>query len=475
MDLEDIVYLVLLFASIVFGLVYREIEDQRTKKLVGTVVGLFVTFMVSGFHIVHSFITVFINSLIILHLDKRKCHLISFAFSFLYLLFFRTTEYFGIPYPPDHTNLIQMMLTLKMVGLALELNNGEDDIKEDTLTIEEIFHYSFNYIGVLTGPYIRYKTFRDYFEKSSFAKLADWKQITLQKIKFIPLYAILFLAASSTWPLSYAKTDEFYEERSLLYRFWYIWPNFFTFRMRLYIGLVLSECVCTVAGFGAYPEFAEPKPAHGPSKELKRLDEMTEKEQKEIGYSFETIHNVNPYGAEFCPTFRESMKHWNMCIQYWLAVNVYKRFPSKRYRTFVTMFVSAVWHGVYTGYYVCLCGAPFVLPIEDVYVKLVLKGRTGKTLYWCEWFMVVFKMFFFSYLSIAFHLLSLDWVMHYYNSIYHIGLIISVLLYVAGIALLKLRKRRTTSPTAAVRSPNKDADDNERKTTTMTDNGIKTD
>jgi len=29
-------------------------------------------------------------------------------------MFFRLTTYFGIPYPPAHTNLIQMMLTLKV-------------------------------------------------------------------------------------------------------------------------------------------------------------------------------------------------------------------------------------------------------------------------------------------------------------------------------------------------------------------------
>lgn len=72
------------------------------------------------------------------------------------------------------------------------------------------------------------------------------------------------------------------------------------------------------------------------------------------------------------------MKHWNICIQYWLAVNVYKRFPNKQFRTAVTMFVSAFWHGVSTGHYICLVGAPFYLAVEDVYVKLVLKDNKGK-------------------------------------------------------------------------------------------------
>jgi D-alanyl-lipoteichoic acid acyltransferase DltB (MBOAT superfamily) len=74
------------------------------------------------------------------------------------------------------------------------------------------------------------------------------------------------------------------------------------------------------------------------------------------------------------------MKHWNICIQYWLAVNVYKRFPSKKYRTAVTMLISSFWHGVYMGYYVCIGTAPLALVVEDVYYKLYLKDGKGKVI-----------------------------------------------------------------------------------------------
>lgn len=33
---------------------------------------------------------------------------------FAYLFFFRTTNHFGIPLPSGHTNMIQMILTLKV-------------------------------------------------------------------------------------------------------------------------------------------------------------------------------------------------------------------------------------------------------------------------------------------------------------------------------------------------------------------------
>jgi lysophospholipid acyltransferase 7 len=136
------------------------------------------------------------------------------------------------------------------------------------------------------------------------------------------------------------------------------------------------------------------------------------------------------------------MKHWNICIQYWLAVNVYKRFPSKKYRTAVTMLISSFWHGVYMGYYVCIGTAPLALVVEDVYYKLYLKdgkGKYFKVLEWIHWF---FRMHFLSYQAIAFLLLEVNLILHYYNSVYHAGLILGIILYIAGLQLLKIKRSK---------------------------------
>jgi len=45
-------------------------------------------------------------------------------------------------------------------------------------------------------------------------------------------------------------------------------------------------------------------------------------------------------------------------------------------RALITMTVSAIWHGVYVGYYLCLMSAPLYMPVEDVYVK-ISKDTTG--------------------------------------------------------------------------------------------------
>lgn len=49
-------------------------------------------------------------------------------------------------------------------------------------------------------------------------------------------------------------------------------------------------------------------------------------------YNFNAIRNIDAWNSDFKPTIRSSMKYWNMTVQHWLAVNVYKRFPIKSYR-----------------------------------------------------------------------------------------------------------------------------------------------
>ncbi|XP_069695683.1 lysophospholipid acyltransferase 7 [Periplaneta americana] len=458
MEWDDIVYVLLLFFSIGIGYVFREIHDKESRKWLSSGLGFLLVFIVSGKHILHPIFCTVINAFIILSTDKRKCHILSFFFTFSYLFFFRTTEYFGIPYPPAHTNLIQMMMTLKLVGLAFEVHNtatasrkngqGDSSIVAEFEATEvhpsflDIFNYTFCYIGIMTGPYYTYRTYHDWLTYP-FLSSAPCKDATIQKIKYVPMFAVLFLIASTVFPLKYAESDEFYNERSLLYRIWYINPTFFIFRMRLYIGMVLSECVCTMAGLGAYPEFTEPSSGHGPTKEFVRLRETTSNSllAKKVTYNFETIHNIDPYGSDFVPTFRGGMKCWNMCIQYWLAVNIYKRLPRNQFRALITMTISAVWHGVYVGYYLCLMSAPMYLPVEDVYIK-IRKDTTGLEEKFWDFFLWFFKMQAFSYMAIVFLLLRVDLTFKFWGSIYFAGHIAAVVLFVVGKLILKARRKK---------------------------------
>ncbi|CAH1986299.1 unnamed protein product [Acanthoscelides obtectus] len=458
MNRDDVIYLALLAFSMCFGLYYRRINDHIKKKYIGASLGFLIVLIVSRVHIIHVLITTIVNGLLILYTDRRKCQVYVFSFSFLYLFFFRTTAYFGIPYPPSHTNLVQMMLILKIIGLAFEVNssyqlslnkgdaqNNTDDerLENETFQIKDIGFldiccYLFCYCGVLTGPYFTYRTYVDHLHKP-YHKYDDMKGALLEKLTWLPLLITLHLVTNHYWPLYYVETEEFLN-RSFFYRYWYIWPSFLIFRSRIYIGLILTEIVCIFAGFGVYPTFTEPKAGHGPTKNFRKLKEMTPEDLKSIAYDYETIHCVDVYKADCVPTMREAMKYWNITIQYWLAAYVYKKFPYKKYRTMVTMLVSSLWHGVYAGYYFCIGTVPFGLLWEDVWAKLLLEGKTGTVLKLSSLIMLFFKMQLFSYQATAFVLLEIRKIIHYYNCVYHCIPILYTAMYFLGKYILKQKK-----------------------------------
>ena len=71
------------------------------------------------------------------------------------------------------------------------------------------------------------------------------------------------------------------------------------------------------------------------------------------------------------------MSMWNFKTQRWLVSTVYKRvleaFPGvpRAVPVMATYFISALWHGVYPGYYVCFMGAALAsVTLTGFYRKL---------------------------------------------------------------------------------------------------------
>jgi len=101
-------------------------------------------------------------------------------------------------------------------------------------------------------------------------------------------------------------------------------------------------------------------------------------------------------------TMREALKTWNKTVQFWLASNVYRRLSnvaSRNIRTLAVMAISSAWHGVYAGYYLSLGSVVFVLPVEDLYERILRRRliennhhRWVSAYDWTAWF--------FRYLSI---------------------------------------------------------------------------
>lgn len=148
--------------------------------------------------------------------------LFSFLINFGYLLFFRLCHLIGLSKPVPYANAVQLILTLKIVGLAFEIHDSYkrklklrhlkddetklDEINQVKLEIEllsvkqnlnfmDLFCYSYCYIGVLTGPYFKFKTHRDWIE-SKFGSKIDAFLYSFKRGRAVPLFIIGFLILS---------------------------------------------------------------------------------------------------------------------------------------------------------------------------------------------------------------------------------------------------------------------------------------
>ena len=186
---DDIAYVVILLGSIGLGPLLRLVPPETgnggtttfvKRKRLSTLLGLVIASLVSGWHVIHLLVQATGNMLILKSLSPKTCHLVSLIWCFTYLLFYRLSSYFGLPSPPSHTNAIIMILTLKLVGLAFEVHDsakeGKDSLVKDegeenetsqhektsssVPSLEDQFHYGFNHVGLITGPYYRLSTWR---------------------------------------------------------------------------------------------------------------------------------------------------------------------------------------------------------------------------------------------------------------------------------------------------------------------------
>lgn len=440
---DDVVYLGVLVSSIAVGKLVRLIpletsQGIQLRRWSSTLIGIVFAFLVSGFHVLHLFLQIFTNALIIKLLPHRICHLVSLGVCFAYLFIFRFSQQLSLPIPPAHTNAIIMILTLKMVGLAFEVHDSATG-KQAEYKIDpgflDIFHYGLNHVGLITGPYYKYRVwegiYRDRWNPAVSGSGESLINTALYKrARNIPFYVVLFLASGYLFPLSVVESENWQATTTTLFKIFYMMPVFFSFRMRIYAGFCLSECACISAGLGAFPLKSNPKPGQGPSVP-EALNDLSAEEAKEL--NFEAVHNIDEWGADFVPTMREALKCWNMTVQHWLVMVVYKRFPVKSLRTAAVMLMSSVWHGVYSGYYLSLGSVPLCLMVEDLWVRRIrprLSPKNQTRFDWLTWFV---RMRWFDYLGMAFLLLRVDATLTYWTGVLYIGHLSLPLLYLLGL------------------------------------------
>ena len=105
------------------------------------------------------------------------------------------------------------------------------------------------------------------------------------------------------------------------------------------------------------------------------------------------------------------------------------------------MFVSSYWHGIHLGYYMGMVTTTPSILAENV-MEAGVRRRIPASSRWirvydmCSWF---FRTRMFDYMSIGFILKNFSHTWKYWKSVYFVGHVVIVILYIVGLITIQLR------------------------------------
>ena len=332
-----------------------------------------------------------------------------------------------------------------------------------------LFAYAFCHCGLVLGPFFRYRVFLDWLNmdlcwaEQNQVRDQAYKQF-LAKVKLFPLLFLLMLVNQQMSPLhglvissqkknttSPVDVEQSIVETILEKNVYSLILNaflaFYFYRARLYLGFMLGEFVCMACGLGMYPVQCASLPAHGPQFEYNpaspnsndskfgynsaqqstfsnvALEDSKGPVYQKLDHSltaidFRSIVTCEGLQAEWTGSIRKSLRNWNLPTQYWLARHVYR--PLRGYpnwlRLYTTLSISALWHGVYSGYFLSFFVLPLIFWLERPWSQYVSKvHKDSAPVFVAFW---VFKILLLSYFGVPFYLLRWAPSILYWNSVY---------------------------------------------------------
>nr|XP_044992653.1 lysophospholipid acyltransferase 1 isoform X2 [Jaculus jaculus] len=351
-----------------------------------------------------------------------------------------------------------MIITQKVTTLAFQIHDGlgrrpEDlSAKQHQLAVKvkpsllEYLSYLLNFMSVIAGPCNNFKDYVAFIEgKHIHMRLLEmhWKQrglhslpepsptgAVIHKLCITLVSLLLFLTLTKSFPVTCLVDDWFVHRANFLTRLCYLYLVMQASKPKYYFAWTLADAVNNAAGFGF----------SGVDKDGKSC--------------WDLLSNLNIWKIETATSFKEYLENWNIQTSAWLKCVCYERVPW--HPTVVTFMLSALWHGVYPGYYFTfLTGVPVTLAARAVrnnYRHYFLSSKVLKAIYdvvtWAVTQLAV------SYTAAPFVMLAVEPTISLYKSMYFFFHIISLLV----ILILPIKQHHTQRQPRSLNSAKKKTD-----------------
>jgi hypothetical protein len=310
-----------------------------------------VSFMIFlfGYDAIHSILSSAVGFLIMRLIPTKNVHIWMTVWAMSYLTCSHTYRMFVayLGWELDFTNP-QLLVTQKLMNIAFALYDSsrdpskctEEQIKRKLLrppTFLEFFGYIFSLHTLLGGPATDYNDYICWIDGTNCKGEKPSPTVAvLKKVGGGVICVVLFVVIGGHFPVGVVCKPEWLEQHSPLYVFLYANFALFLMRHRYYFAWVLSDAACNAAGLGYAGKNADGTP------------------------NWSGVLNIQYPAVEGASNFRSAMTGWNIATSNWLRRCIYERVPPTGPRTAATFAMSAFWHGLYPGYFMCFLSCALI-------------------------------------------------------------------------------------------------------------------
>ncbi|NWS42031.1 MBOA2 protein, partial [Probosciger aterrimus] len=327
------------------------------RHVVATLLGLYLALFCFGWYALHFVIQTGISYYIMIVIGVENMHKYCFVFALGYLTVCQITRVYIFDYGQYSADFSgpMMIITQKITSLAFEIHDGMFRKNEDLTpsqrclavrrmpSLLEYLSYNCNFMGILAGPLCSYKDYITFIEGRSYQlqqSEANGKEdnkyeqtdpspniAVAQKLLICGLSLLFHLTITQTLPVEYNIDDNFRATASWPVRFFYLYVSLMAARPKYYFAWTLADAINNAAGCGF------------PSSSLCSVDLLS------IGTSFTET-----------PVLR-SLRGLSLLFDDWQQNEIWWKKHAMCYEratfspTIQTFILSAIWHGVYPGYY----------------------------------------------------------------------------------------------------------------------------
>lgn len=435
--IDQLKLIVVLLTTYVLAQVHALLPyNRRLREIYSLVAGVSLGWFLVGYEILHLFGTAAVAYALLAVLPRERAVVAVVVGVFVYLVFVchlyqMVTAY--MIYTLDYTGS-QMLLTLKLSALAFNLYDGRKGVDESSLDAHQrryrlaqlpdlltYFSFVFCYLGFYTGPIVEFRDFTEFNDGTLFASLPGRKPTASRYVDAAKAFGTAIICAGflqtlgQRYPRAWVLSDE-YAAMPLLQRAVIMWVYTIAMRMPYYFGWKLSEGSGIISGLG-----------------YSGLD-------KNGVPQYQRCTNCHVWQVESAQNVKTVTDGWNLGTDHWLKYYVYSRVQRtwlKPYDVYVTLTVSAIWHGLYPGYYLSFLTAAILIQVARLarralrpnFVTADDKPKATKPLYDAVTF--VAHQFVFNYTMVPFVMLSFTDGLTFWSSLLYSGHILLAVGFVA--------------------------------------------